>query len=303
MSPPVVTTETIKNQSQKPIIQFRLFDSSMNKSLDHVTYFITIEKEGKRLLTNWFHDHAGDLRIQMNPRNTSQIVVYGELDPILNAYTGTPQSPVVAAGPIFLEGGLYHFIVQIATVDYDSTLIPDNQQPFYDGYLSVGNTHKYVILKDSKEVPIKIISYYDELKNITYDQKNNELKFHMPFDWNTGRIKNVNIFVHEEVSIPKPSSFSAQSYSGKVNGIPAGKMLKIDPSNSSKDVIHFMIPKDELISIAEKINANGQASTGLMDFVLKPEIGAPAEETMTMNMLTMESFSKNATTGLKTLTN
>jgi hypothetical protein len=40
-----------------------------------------------------------------------------------------------------------------------------------------------------------------------------------------------------------------------------------------------------------------------MDFALKPEIGAPAEETMTMNMSTMESFSKNATTGLKTLTN
>ena len=303
MSPPVVTTETIKNQSQKPIIQFRLFDSIMNKSFDHVTYFITIEKEGKRLLTNWFHDHAGDLRIQMNPRNTSQIVVYGEQDPILNAYTGTPQSPVVAAGPIFLEGGLYHFIVRIATVDYDRTLIPDNQQPVYDGYLSVGNTQNYVILKDSKEVPIKIISYYDELKNITYDQKNNELKFHMPFDWNTGRIKNVNIFVHEEVSVPKPSSFSSQSYSGKVNGISAGKMLIIDPSNSTKDVIHFMIPKDELISIAEKINANGQSSTGIMDFALKPEIGAPPEETMTMNMSTMESFSKNATTGLKTLTN
>ncbi len=303
MSPPVVTTETIKNQSQKPIIQFRLFDSIMNKSFDHVTYFITIEKEGKRLLTNWFHDHAGDLRIQMNPRNTSQIVVYGEQDPILNAYTGMPQSPVVAAGPIFLEGGLYHFIVQIATVDYDRTLIPDNQQPVYDGYLSVGNTQNYVILRDSKEVPIKIISYYDQLKNITYDQKSNELKFLMPFDWNTGRIKNVNIFVHEEVSVPKPSSFSAQNYSGKVNGIPAGKMLMIDPSNSTKDVIHFMIPKNELISIAEKINANGQASAGIMDFALKPEIGAPAEETMTTNMSTMESFSKNATTGLKTLTN
>ena len=206
MSPPVVTTETIKNQSQKPIIQFRLFDSIMNKSFDHVTYFITIEKEGKPLLTNWFHDHAGDLRIQMNPRNTSQIVVYGEQDPILNAYTGTPQSPVVAAGPIFLEGGLYHFIVRIATVDYDRTLIPDNQQPVYDGYLSVGNTQSYVILKDSKEVPIKIISYYDELKNITYDQKNNELRFHMQYYWKNGRIKNVKIFLHEEVSVPKPIS-------------------------------------------------------------------------------------------------
>jgi len=246
MNPPVVTTETIKNQSQKPIIEFRLFDSNMNKSLNHVTYFITIEKEGKRLLTNWFHDHNGDLRIQLNPRNTSQIVVYGEQDPILNAYSGTPQSPVVAAGPIFLEGGLYHFIVQIVTVDYDTTLIPENQQPLYDGYLSVGNTQNYVIPKASKDIPIKIISYYDKLKNITYDQKNDELKFDMPFNWNLSRIKDVRIFVHEEVSIPKPSPFSGQAYSGKVNGITVDKMLMIDPSNSTKDVTHFMIPKMSL---------------------------------------------------------
>ena len=93
MNPPVVTTQTI-TQGQKPTIEFRLFDSSTNQSLKHVTYFITIEKGDKKLLTNWFHDHTGDLRIQMNPRNTSQIIVNGEQDPILNAYSGTPQSPI-----------------------------------------------------------------------------------------------------------------------------------------------------------------------------------------------------------------
>lgn len=288
MNPPVVTTETIKNQSQKPIIEFRLFDSTTNKSFNHVTYFITIEKEGKRLLTNWFHDHSGDLRIQMNPRNTSEVVVYGEQDPILNAYSGTPQSPVIAAGPIFLEGGLYHFIVQIATVDYDRTLIPENQQPLYDGYLSVGNTQNYVIPKEGKNIPIKITSYYDKLKNITYDLKNDELKFDMPFNWNISRIKDVKIFVHEEVSIPKPSPFSAQVYSGKVNGITVDKMLMIDPSNATKDVIHFMIPKNELITIAEEVNTNGQASAGLMDFKLKPTMGGNANMSMTINMSAMK---------------
>ena len=283
MNPPVVTTETLQNENQKPVIEFRLFESVQNKTLNHVTYFITIEKEGKTLLSNWFHDHTGDLRIQMNPRNTNQIVVYGEQDPILNAFSGTPQSPVVAAGPIFLEGGLYHFIVQIATVDFDRTLIPDNQQPLYDGYLSVGNTAKYVILKDSKQIPVKIISYYDKLNNITYDQKNEELQFNMPFDWNISRIKNVKIFVHEEITIPKPSLFSAQNYLGKVNGVPIDKMLMIDTSNTTKDIIHFMISKDQLIPLAEKINTNGQTSIGIMNFALKPGTGTLMSN-MTMNM-------------------
>ena len=91
MNPPVVTTETLKNQTQKPVIEFRLFDSDTNKSLSHVTYLITIEKEGKKLVTNWFHDHNGDLRIQMKPRNTSQITVYGELRSNTQCLHGYPE--------------------------------------------------------------------------------------------------------------------------------------------------------------------------------------------------------------------
>jgi hypothetical protein len=289
MNPPVVTTQTV-TQGQKPTIEFRLFDSSTNQSLKHVTYFITIEKGDRRLLTEWFHDHTGDLRIQMNPRNTSQIVVNGEQDPILNAYSGTPQSPVVASGPIFLEGGLYHFIVQIATVDFDRTFIPENQQPTYDGYLSVGNTQNYTILSSDKKIPINIISYYDKLNDVSYNKKNNELNFEMPFNWNLSRIKNVKIFVHEEISIPKPSPFANQSYSGEINGVPLStKMLMIDPTNSTKDVVHFMIPKDGLISIAENVNKNGNSTSGLMKFGLKPGGNVSSRGDMNMNMTSMSS--------------
>jgi hypothetical protein len=124
----------------------------------------------------------GALRIQMKPSNASQVTVYGEQDPILNAYGGTPESPVIATGPIFLEGGLYHFVVRIATVDYDRTILPDDKQPIFDGYLSVGNVNNYNAMVDGKESPIKIISYYDELRNITFDNNEMKLSFDMPFD-------------------------------------------------------------------------------------------------------------------------
>jgi hypothetical protein len=155
----------------------------------------------------------------MRPRNTSEITVYGEQDPILNAYTGTLVSPVVAAGPIFVTGGLYHFIVRIAIVDFDMTLIPDNNQAIYDGYLSVGNTENYNANVNGTQIPIKIISYYDRLNDFSFGNKS-ELKFNMPFNWNLSRLKNVKIFVHEEVSIPKPSYLSTKcGYFGDVNGI------------------------------------------------------------------------------------
>src|SRR5687767_11280369 len=140
MTPPVVTTEALKSQDQKPIIQFKLYDPTTKEGYKHVTYYVTIEKDGKKLLSDWFHDHKGDLKLEMKPQGGKEVTVYGEPDPILQAFTGTEDSPVIASGPIFKDGGLYHFIVRIATIDYDRSLIPDKDQPVYDGWLSVGST-------------------------------------------------------------------------------------------------------------------------------------------------------------------
>jgi hypothetical protein len=286
MTPPVVTTETIQQQSQKPVIEFRLFNPNTNQTFKHVTYFITMEKGDKKLAADTFHDHNGDLRIEMKPMNTSQITVYGDQDPILNAYTGTPRNPVIAAGPIFLEGGLYHFKVQISTIDFDRTLIPDNQQPTYNGWLSVGNTENQNITLNGKQIPIKIISYYDKLKSFSFNNKDMQMKLAMPFNWDLNRLNKVKIFVHEEIGIPKPNQFTAKaSYSGAVNGIDVTKNLVLDNSNPQRDVVHFMLPKNTVMQVADQVNKSGQASTPLMTFTLQPGGAAKGASSMAgMNM-------------------
>ena len=142
MMPPVVTTETLQNQSQKPIIQFKLYDPSTKEGFKHVTYYITIDKDGKKLLSDWFHDDKGDLKIEMKPSNAEKITVYGEPDPILQAFTGRENNPVVATGPIFSEGGLYHFIVRIATIDYARAFLPDDEQPRVRRLVECGGRRK-----------------------------------------------------------------------------------------------------------------------------------------------------------------
>jgi hypothetical protein len=280
MMPPVVTTETLQQQNQKPVIQFKLYDPNTDKGYKHVTYFITIEKDGKKLLSDWFHDHKGDLKIEMKPQtDIEQITVYGEPDPILQAFTGTENSPVIATGPIFSEGGLYHFIVRITTIDYDRSLIPDDKQPVYDGWLSVGSTqNEQISMGDGKQqIPIQIISYYDDIKDFNFDRTKKQIQFTMPFNWNITRLEDQKqIMVHQEVSIPKGSSLASQSYTGAINGIDVTKNLMVDPSNSTKNVVHFMLPKPEIIQIAEQVNKNGQAvaSDGLMEFSLAPSTNA-----------------------------
>jgi len=279
MMPPVVTTETLKNLNQKPIIQFKLYDPSTKDGYKHVTYYITIEKDGKKLLSDWFHDHKGDLKIEMKPSNAERVTVYGEPDPILQAFTGTENSPVIATGPIFSEGGLYHFIVRITTIDYDRSFIPDDKQPVYDGWLSIGSVEDQLVsIGDTgKQIPIQIISYYDDIKNFSFDPTNKQIQFTMPFDWNTTRLEDQKqVLVHQEVSVPKQSELDSKSYVGTVNGTDVTKNLMLDDSNSTKNVIHFMLPKPAVMQIAEQINKNGQSAEGLMAFTLEPSAGSPS---------------------------
>ena len=55
-----------------------------------------------------------------------------------------------------------------------------------------------------------------------------------------------------------------------MNGIDISKDVMVDNTNPEKDVIHVMIPKNSLIQLADQVNKNGQASTGLMKFTLQP---------------------------------
>jgi hypothetical protein len=279
MTPPVVTTETIQQQGQKPIIQFKLYDPTTKEGYKHVTYYITIEKDGRKLLSDWFHDHKGDLKIEMKPQNKEQITVYGEPDPILQAFTGTENSPVVATGPIFSEGGLYHFVVRVTTIDFDRSLIPDDKQPEYDGWLSVGAVENQQVSlgkgNNSNPIPIQMISYYDELENFSFDPATKEMQFTMPFDWNLTRLDKNKIMVHQEILIPKPSELTSNSYIGTINGMDVTKNLMIDPTNNTKDVIHFMISKPVVMQIAQYVNKSGQAADGLMRFTLQPSTNIP----------------------------
>jgi hypothetical protein len=283
MIPAVVTTETLDN-GQKPIIEFRLFDSNTNQSFSHVTYYIILEKDGKKLFYDMFHDHDGDLKIQMNPNGSGNISIKGDKTPILDLWIGTSSKPVAISGPIFLSGGLYHFIVRIETVDSDTAILPDNQAPIYDSWLSIGNTENQQIDVDGKEVPIKIISYYDKLKDFGFDTKNMQLKFDMPFNWNLSRLENANIFVHEEINVPKPNAFTAKGgYAGTVNGVNISKNVMLDNSNSKADVIHVMLPKNDLLTLADQIIKDGQASSGIMSFTVKPQEGSSMSSTPSSN--------------------
>jgi hypothetical protein len=104
--------------------------------------------------------------------------------------------------------------------------------------LSVGDIYHYNVTdKNNKKYGISLISYYDKIRGLNFDDANNTLSWAMPFNWDLNRLKNVKIFVHEEISIPRSAGLTAsRSYSGTINGVDISKSIIIDTTKSDKDV-------------------------------------------------------------------
>ncbi|MFL6525019.1 MAG: hypothetical protein ACJ70Q_02620, partial [Nitrososphaera sp.] len=119
----------------------------------------------------------------------------------------------------------------------------------------------------------------DRVRDFSFDPNKEQFTWSMPFDWNVSRIKDTNIFVHEEVKIPKSLSGigDATSFAATVNGNPInGRMLAVDPYSSQKDLtLHYLINKNDVINMASTIP---QGNSG-MTFTLGPASAQPAQTT------------------------
>ena len=286
ISPPVLTSET----KQNAFLQLRLFDSKTGNNISNVNYFLTIKKGDKVLLRELFYSKEGPLRLKFQP-NQGPVKIFGNTEPFLGGWTNDT-GDITISGPVLSRGGLYHFAIDIFGIDNVRNIFQPERAPRFDSYLSIGDVHATNLTYGNQHYNSTLISYYDKAQNFSFEPENLKLTWDMPFDWNVSRIRANNIFVHEEISLPKPSPFANQSYSGEVNGmqLPA-RMLVVDPTKSNRDVVHFMIPKEGLVSIAENVNKYGNSTNGLMKFALKPggNLSSSRGSMMNMNISSMSS--------------
>jgi hypothetical protein len=258
-------------------------------NITNVNYFLTINNEGQVLLRELFYSKEGPLTLKFQP-DQGPIRIYGSIEPFLGGRT-SDTGEITVSGPVLTDGGLYHFVVEIFGIDNVRNIFVPENAPRFDSYLSIGDVYPTNITYDNRNFNITLISYYDKVQNFTFNSEEMKAEWKMPFNWDLSRISNQNIYVHEELSIPKSSPLANQSYLAEINGIPVpAKMLMIDPTNSTRDVIHFMIPKDGLISFAKEVNKNANSTTEYMNFGLKfgGNVSSQASE-MSMNMSSINS--------------
>ena len=267
ISPPILTSDTMQNA----FFQLKLFDSKTGKNITNVNYFLTINKGDKMLLRELFYSKDGPLTLKIEP-GEGPVNVYGTTEPFLGGWS-SETGQITISGPVLTQGGLYHFAIEIFGIDNVRNIFKPENAPRFDSYLSIGDVSTANLTFGNNNYNSTLISYYDKIQNFTFEPKNLEAKWSMPFNWNVSRIKSQNIFVHEEIKFPKSfSEFSNSSiFNGTVNGQPlVGRSLAIDPFTSEKAlIIHFLLNKNDIIKMAENKNALADSNDS-MKFTIRP---------------------------------
>jgi hypothetical protein len=259
VNPPILTSDN----KQDAYMQFRLFDANNNQTIQHVTYQITVTRGAtesssinqKPLLLDFFHAHNGLLTLKVQPSNGT-LTVYGEQDPFQNAWVADPGGTINVKGPLLLEGGLYHFHIEIFSIDNDRNIFIPENAPKFDSYLSVGDVYRNNWNYQNQVYNTTLISYYDKINNLNFDPAKKSFSWTMPFNWNLRRIEQQPIFVHEEMRLPKSWKGFGDSprFNATVNGQTlSGRSLAIDPfSFPDAMVVHYLINKNDVIKLAQQ---------------------------------------------------
>ena len=270
-------------------MQVRFFDTLTDKNLDKVTYRVEVWQSGELLARNLFYDLDGrlDVKIKPNPtcnkNNLEECSIYGGSEHVsapgalfVQGAECTDDNLDICArpsitGPIFVKGGLYKIRVDIEAATSPRSVLANLLS--YETFVSIAQEQDFFIKSASaQEIPVIVKTYYDDVDNFKFDQSDNSISFDMPFDWNPSYVDLVQV-VHEEVRIPKSFAPYAEGkqFKGYVNGVEIDqRALLNDPySYDDTNIVHFLITKNELQKINEKLGSDNY-DNAKMDLKLVP---------------------------------
>lgn len=279
VNPPILTSAN----RQDAYIQFSLYDAKTNATIKYSTWDILIEKgiggDANRLMRDVFHTESGLLKLKIQPQDTDRVTVLGTQEDFLNAWVADPGGTINLRGPIFLEGGLYHFGIRILGIDNIRSLFNDTEIQSFDSWLSVGDVFDQSVSYNGNSYNTTIISYYDRINEFDFADQNKTFTWSMPFDWDVDRINKTTIFVHEEFRVPKSMEGIGDSLAFRAsvndNRLPSSK-LALDPYTLESDlIVHFLLYKPDILALASKM----PPGENKMRFTLSPSSGIENETT------------------------
>ncbi|MEE9511663.1 MAG: PEFG-CTERM sorting domain-containing protein [Nitrosopumilaceae archaeon] len=257
-------------ESEDKIIKIIAFDEEEEQNAKNVTFLIGLYKNDKTVFRNYFFTPDGDLSIHVKPTEDGETEILAQQDSLLGAWYETEEQPIELVGPIFESGGLFHFEIELRTIDEPTNIVEDLGTYIAD--VSIAETTRF----DGKDlggniVPFRMKSYFDKITSFQFDPQKNLVTFEMPFDWSENAISHIPV-VHEEVHFPKEfADFLTPSYIGKVNGIKLFKSNVIvdDYTEQDERIVHFILIQDDLKYIKNQQKMSEAEMSSFMLFTLE----------------------------------
>ena len=252
------------------------FDSKV--TLRDVTFAIRAERGDKLLFEQEFEADGGFVVFNFASDKDAQIITVndkgdtGEAPDLFSYLLGAESRTVDVTGPGLADGGLYRFEVSILTAGgYAERL----EEPLtYSSGISVPQITTYGIEDPNfGDQYIRVITYYDEIRDFAYDSESSEISFTMPFEWSDANL-NQSYVVHQEISIPDSyGDMLLAEFEIVINGVTLPEdTVVIDDYFTGERIVHFIVPQERLYDVrADSINIDDSGTkSGMMNFLISP---------------------------------
>jgi hypothetical protein len=111
-------------QRNDVLMKIGFLDEGKDTNIQHVTYRMDISKDRKHILSDFFHDHNGEVRLMFKGKGSGDSSIHtigGTQDVLTNAWIADPGSPITIGGPVFNQSGTYNIGLELTTIDNDKT--------------------------------------------------------------------------------------------------------------------------------------------------------------------------------------
>ncbi len=118
VSPPIPFNKSVDNNMTLSFLPKgkALEGSSFSPGkIDHLDYLVSVTLNGNQIWGKQFHDHDGNLILQIHPSGAASISVTGGAEDAGRSTTG----PYIVDGPIFVEEGNYDISAKIVGVEFN----------------------------------------------------------------------------------------------------------------------------------------------------------------------------------------
>ena len=256
-------------KSDQKMIKIDAYDHTNRETITNASFKVQIFNDNQLLLDEWFYTQDGNLILEVDPdvivTNRNTIEISGEKNSF-GLWEKTDTTPLIVTGPIFDEGGIYTFKINLDAQD-EVGIISDVE---FEVQVSVTNVTYYQEKVGEKDAEFRVKSYYDKVSNFEYDSKENVAKISFPFDFSETNISHTNV-IHTEIMFAKNTlEFLSPNYSGTGNGIELFKssIFIDDYSEEDNRIVHFVLLPDHVRHIKNQMKKMGEEMPNSIDLVL-----------------------------------